>query len=270
MTAGDCSGGCHPVAPGAGLLATAARWSSSRRSITLDAQDVETLEESLDRLRLEVEALRASRERLVLGADAVRRRIERDIHDGPQQHLVALAVNLQLARRLADADLTAAKVLLEEMGRDVRHALDGMGKLAHRIYPPLLEQGGLVAALRAAAAGAGVPTRVDVEVAAGADYPPEVAGAVYFCCLEVLERSGDGARATITVRSAEGALAFEVAQDGSASGEIDAGGLLGLRDRVEALGGELTVRAEPGRGTQVSGSLPLPSGRSRPGRGSRR
>jgi signal transduction histidine kinase len=202
--------------------------------------------------------LRASRERLALAADADRRGIERDLHDGPQQHLVALAVNLQLARRLADADPAAAKALLDEMGHDVQQALDETGKLAHRIYPPLLEAGGLAAALRAAAASAGIRTRI--EVTAGAGYPPEVAGVAYFCCLEVLERIGDGAHATVTVRDEEGALAFEVVEDDAGS-EVAAprseAGLERLRDRVEALGGRLTIRSEPGHGIRVSGSLPL-------------
>ena len=137
------------------------------------------------------------------------------LHDGVQQHLVALAVNLQLATRLVDADPAAAKALLDEMGRDVQQALDETAELAQRIYPPLLEAGGLAAALRAAAASAGVPS--SVEVAADARLPARGrAGAVYFCCLEALEHAGAGARATITVRDEEGALAFEVVEDGDA------------------------------------------------------
>ena len=200
--------------------------------------------------------MRASRERLVLAADADRRRIERDLHDGPQQQLVALAVNLQLARQLADADPAAAKALIDDMGRDVQHALDEMGKLAHRIYPPLLEAGGLAAAVRAAAASVGVPTGIDV--AAGAGYPPEVAGAVYFCCLEVLERAGDGAQATVTVRDEEGALVFEILYEGTGSEAPASDGVFSQsRDRIEALGGQLSIRSEPDDGTRVSGSLPL-------------
>ena len=214
------------------------------------------MQESLDRLRLEVEELRASRKRLLLTADADRRKIERELHDGPQQHLVALAVNLQLARLLADDDPAAAKALLDEMGRDVQQALDETGKLAHRIYPPLLEAGGLAVALRVAAVSADIPTRI--EVAPGARYPPEVAGAVYFCCLEVLERAGEGARVMVSVRDEEGALAFEIVDDGAGSAATASGGLLdGLRDRVEALDGQLTVQSELGQGTRVSGSLPL-------------
>jgi signal transduction histidine kinase len=223
---------------------------TTRRSITLEARHVEALREKLDRLRLEVAQLRASRRRLVLAADADRRMIERDLHERVQQHLVGLAVNLQLVGQSADADPAAAKALLDEMGRDVQQALDETAQLAQRIYPPLLEAGGLAAALRSAAVSAGV--RVSLEVA-GASYPPEVAGAIYWCCLEALEHAGAGAQATVTVREEEGAVAFEVVEHGSRS---DAG-LDRLRDRVEALGGRLTVRSEPGRGTRVSGSLPL-------------
>ncbi|MBA3333958.1 MAG: hypothetical protein H0U30_08205 [Actinobacteria bacterium] len=209
------------------------------------------MRKELDQLRLEVAELRASRRRLVLAADADRRTIERDLHEGAQQHLVGLAVNLQLASQSADADPAATKALLDEMGRDVQQALDETAQLAQRIYPPLLEAGGLAAALRSAAVSAGI--RVSLEVAAGASYSPEVAEAIYWCCLEALERAG--AHATVTVRADEGAVVFEVVGDGSRS---DAG-LDRLRDRVEALGGRLTIRSGPGRGTRVSGSLPLSS-----------
>jgi len=222
-----------------------------QEAIALEVPHVETPQESLDRLRLEVEELRASRERLVLAADAERRRIERDLHDGPQQHLVALAANLQRARLLGDADPAAAKALLDEIGRDVTQALNETTKLAHRIYPPLLEAGGLRAALRAAAVSVGVATQI--EAPAGGGYPPEVAGAVYFCCLDALERAGDGARATVTVRDEEGALTFEVVANGVRS-DVE---LVPLRDRIEALRGQVTVQSEPGGGTRVSGSLPL-------------
>jgi signal transduction histidine kinase len=212
----------------------------------------------LDRLRLEVAELNASRKRLVQAAEAERRTIERDLHEGVQQHLVGLAVNLQLASQFVDADPVAAKVLLEEMGRDVQHALDETALLAQQIYPPLLEAGGLAAALRAAATSIGIPVSVEVEAAAGC--PPEVLRTVYLCCLEALEHAGAEARATVTVRKEEGAIAFEVVEDGArsvaAAARSDAG-LERLRDRVEAFGGRLTVRSEPGRGTRISGSLPL-------------
>lgn len=216
---------------------------------------VEAPQESFDRLRHEVEELRASRERLVQGADADRRRIERDLHEGPQQHLVALAVNVQRARQSVDDDPEAAKALLEEMGRDVQQALEETGRLAHRIYPPLLEAGGLTAALRAAAVSAGVRARLDV--APSTSYPPEVAGAVYFCCLEILESAGDTARVAITVRDGEGGVAFRVVAEGVGLQQAPVAALSGLRDRFEALGGELTIMAEPGSSICVAGSLPL-------------
>jgi signal transduction histidine kinase len=173
------------------------------------------------------------------------------LHDGVQQRLFALAVDLQLASRLADTDPAAVKALLEEMERVVQQALDEAAQLAQRIYPPLLEAGGLAAALRSAAVSAGIP--VSVEVAAGTSYAPEVARTVYSCWLEALEHADAGTRATITVRDEDGELAFEVVEEGARS---DAG-LDRLRDRVEALGGRLTIRSEPGRGSCVSGSLPL-------------
>jgi signal transduction histidine kinase len=217
---------------------------------------VETPQETLDRLRSDVAQLRASRRRFAISDDAERRRIERQLHDGPQQALVALAVNLQLARDLLDSDPAAAKELLEEMGGDVQGALDEAARLAHRIYPPLLEAGGLGAALRAAAVNAGVRTKITVSGLDGCS--PELAGAVYFCCHGVLERAGAGAHATIEVRVADDMLAFDVVQDelGAAESSSDQASER-LCDRVEALGGRLSVRSEPGHGVRVSGSLPV-------------
>jgi hypothetical protein len=137
------------------------------------------------------------------------------------------------------------------MGREVQLALEQAGKLAHRIYPPLLEAGGLGAALRAAAVTVGVPTLIEVE--ADADYPPETAGAVYFSCLELLELDG-AVQATIDVRSGDGVLVFEVAVTGVSSSSGLAGGAY---DRVEALGGDLVSRTEAPGEYRVVGSLPL-------------
>lgn len=221
----------------------------------MNARHVETPQESRDRLRLEVDALRASRKRLAVAADSERRGIERDLHDGPLQHLVALAANLQLARRLVDSDPAGVKALLDEMAHDVQQALDEIGKLAHRIHPPLLEAGGLGAALRTAAEIAGVRARV--EVAADVEQQPEIAGAVYRCCLEAIEEAGPGAQVTIRVQVAERALVFEVTTRG-AGAEVPAGPALeGMRDRIEALGGRLEVGSDSGRGPRISGSLPL-------------
>lgn len=232
----------------------------------MEARELGALREELDRLRAEVAELRASRERLVVAADADRRRIERDLHEGVQQHLVALAVNLQLCGPLLEADPAGAKALVEEMRRDVQRALDDTALLAERVYPPLLEIGGLAAALRSAAVSAGVTASVDVS--AGSACPPEVVRTVYFCWLDALERTAGGTRATVTVREEGGALCFELVNEGArpaAAGGGARAGLDGLRDRVEALGGRLTV--DTGR-ARVYGSLPVmpDPGRSPPGR----
>jgi signal transduction histidine kinase len=209
------------------------------------------LRDKLEQLRREVTELRAARERLVLAADAHRQRLEHDLHQGVQQHLVALAVNVQLAESLLESDPTATKALLEEMRRDVQDALDEAARLAQRIYAPPLELGGLAAALRSAAVGAGVPASVDVSTASS--YPPQIVQTVYSCWLETLEHAGNETPARITVREEGGALIFEVDRD---EARPDAG-LDRLRDRVEALGGRLTTRSEPGSRICVSGSLPL-------------
>ena len=176
---------------------------------------------------------------LVLAADADRRRLERELHDGVQQHLVALAVNLQLAIGLTDADPAGAKALLEEMGRDVQQALEEAAQLALRIHPPLLETGGLAAALRAAASSAGVTSSVEVDTSAS--YPPEVVTTVYLCWLEALQ--APVGRVTIVVRDAEGGLSFELGGSDLRPERV--------RDRVEALGGELESSD-----TRLAGFLP--------------
>jgi signal transduction histidine kinase len=203
----------------------------------------------VDALRIEVEELRASRRRLAMTADAERREIERELHEGVQQLVVALAANVELAAASIE-DLAATKELLIEIAEDTRQALEETRKLAERIYPPLLEAGGLVAALRAAAARDDVPTTIDV--AAGTTFPPEIAGAVYFCCLDMLQRAAAGTAVAISVRNEEGAVAFEIV----AEGDLDAEGLPS-RDRVEALGGRLTITEGSGGKISVAGSLPL-------------
>jgi signal transduction histidine kinase len=187
---------------------------------------------------------------LVLAADADRRRIERELHEGVQQHLVAIAVTLQLAVQAAASDPAAVKTLLGELERDVQRALDEAADLAQSIYPTLLEAGGVAALLRSAAASAGVPA--SVEVGAGS-IPPEAARTVYLCWRHMLEHHRGETRATLTVHEAEEALRFEVTGDAVRAHA----GFERLRDRVEALGGRLTTGPKPGGGMRVSGSLPL-------------
>ena len=210
--------------------------------------------------RLEIEELRAAHRRLVATADAERRRIERDLHDGVQQQLVALAVNLQLARQLADADPSALMPLLEEIGRDVQEALEDVRRLASRVYPPFLDDRGLVEALRAAASEAVVPTRVEAPPQLER-YPAEIEAAAYFCCLEALEDAAgqpkSGHRATIRLRRDERALVFDVIAEGSDAGPWTDQGLLAIGDRLGAVGGRLAVSADIGEGACLSGTIPL-------------
>ena len=196
----------------------------------------------------EAEELRASRERLVLAADAELRRIERELHEGVQQHLVALAVKLQLAEASSGSDPEAVKILLEEMRGDVAEALDEAARLAQRIHAPL-ELGGLAAALRAAAASAGTPATVKVD--GDGTYPDEIARTVHLCWLEALELAGE-AGAAIGVREEGGRLVFEISAAAGRETGYDA-----LRDRAEALGGRLTMERDAAGGLRVSGSLPL-------------
>ena len=209
------------------------------------------VQEELDRLRVEIEELRAARERLVRAADADRRAIERELHGGVHQRLVALATSLQLARLAEGSDPAAVETLLEEMTRDVRQALDETALLAQGIYPSALELGGLASLLRAAAVNAGV--RATVDVSDGASHAPEIAMTVYLCWLALLARGSNGRPVTIAVGGDEEALTFEIVGDSSGSAED----LERLRDRVAALGGRLAIEPEPGGSVRLSGSLPL-------------
>jgi signal transduction histidine kinase len=223
------------------------------------------LQESLRELQRRADELRASRARVVAAADAERRKIERNLHDGAQQHLVALAVTVRLAQQMAASDPDQARGLLEQLGTDLHEAVQELRDLAHGIYPPVLMDRGLVAALESAAGRAALP--VDV-VGVGEDvgrFPQEVEAAVYFCCLEALQNAakhaGEGARATVTIARRDDGLAFSVADDGAG---FDTGGPAGkghgfvnMSDRVGAIGGTLTVDSTPGEGTTISGLVPV-------------
>lgn len=219
------------------------------RSITPVDRQGDVIQE-LDALRLEVAELHASRKRLALTADAERRDLERKLHEGLQQLLVALAANVELAAASVDGDPASAKKLLAEIAEDARAVLEETRELAERIYPPLLEAGGLVATLRSAAARADVPTTINV--APGTTCPLEIASALYFSFVEVLERAAPGTTVAISLRNEEGAVAFEIV----AEGDLDAERLR-LRDRIEALGGGLTITKGSGGEISVAGSLPL-------------
>jgi signal transduction histidine kinase len=203
----------------------------------------------LDALRIELAELRASRKRLTLAADEERRNIERALHDGVQQRLVGIATSVDLLAPAVDAN-AGNRQLIDEMRRDVLRALEESRDLAQRIYPPLLDAGGLGVALRAAAGDRGIGVRLDV--ALNGPCPPEVASAIHLCCLEMLERVEASTPVTVAVLERMGAIAFEVIADCDAL-EAETP----IRDRVEALGGVLTFEVRPGPSTRVAGSLPL-------------
>jgi signal transduction histidine kinase len=206
-----------------------------------------------------VEDLRASRQRLVAAQDEARRRLERNIHDGAQQDLVALAIKLRLAG-LTVEDLAEAKQVFGELQTDATGALENLRDLARGIYPPLLADRGLAAALNAQAGKSALPLAV---VADGIGrFGQDAEAAVYFCCLEALQNTAKYAQASqarIAVQSQSGTLCFSVSDDGTgydARHTPMGSGLRNMADRLAALGGRLEVRSAPGQGTTITGHLP--------------
>jgi signal transduction histidine kinase len=204
--------------------------------------------------------LRASRQRLVAAQDEARRRLERNIHDGAQQDLVALGIKLRLAGLTVDEDPAEAKEMLGELQADATGALENLRDLARGIYPPLLADLGLAAALNAQADKSPLPVTVDADGVGR--FGQDTEAAVYFCCLEALQNIAKYARASsarICLRAQNGTLRFTVSDDGAG---YDArhtplgSGQRNMADRLAALGGRLEVRSAPGQGTTITAQLP--------------
>jgi signal transduction histidine kinase len=219
------------------------------------------LQASLEELQQRNAELVVSRARIVATADETRRLIERNLHDGAQQHLVALAVKVGLVKALLAGDVDAATAMLDELRSDVQAALTEVRELAHGIYPPLLRDRGLAEALQTAANRSVLPATVQADGIGRFDVDVETA--VYFCCVEAVQNAGKHAGAEATVTIALGVdgddLWFEVSDDGAGfdTGNADLShGFVNMRDRLGAFGGELLVRSSPGDGTTVRGSLP--------------
>ena len=217
-----------------------------------DTPSPERLREVLDRLQVEVTELRRSRRRVAEAAQADRRGIERELHDGVQQHLVALAMELERAAGLAERDPVAAKALLAEMATNVREALDEARNLATRIYPSLLDGRGFAGALRSAATNAGITALV--EVPAVAAYPGEIIAALCWTWADALSCAPAGSEASIKVHDADDGLTVEV----TIAAQLPEGGLERLGDRMEALDGRFRVDETDGGGSRFQGWLPLP------------
>ena len=219
-----------------------------------------SLQESLEQLRRQAAELQASRGRLVAAADAERSRIERNLHDGAQQHLVALSVKVRLVEQLAERDPERARSLMNQLQDDVKSAIEELRSLAHGIYPPLLSSAGLGAAMSAASRRAPLPTTLEADGVGRR--APEIEAAVYFCCLEALQNAakhaGAGASAHVRVWEDEGGLLFEVSDDGGfdARRHLDGAGLTNMRDRLGAIGGSLRVDSND-HGTWILGVVPV-------------
>jgi signal transduction histidine kinase len=244
-----------------GLAEVARRLGIVLRNRALD----EALQATLADLKRSNAELQASRARLVTAGNAERRRIERDLHDGAQQHLVAMAVGLRLLRDGLPADWPDME-LLDELDRAARSSVPELRDLAHGIYPPLLRDAGLAEALRAAAKRS--PLDVTVRSDGLERLPEPVEVAVYFCCLEALQNAAKhapGSRVTITLRGdhPDGAPRFHVTDDGPGFDPATVtagGGSENMVDRIGAIGGTVTLRSAPGQGTTVAIRIPLVDG----------
>jgi signal transduction histidine kinase len=207
-----------------------------------------------------IEELRESRRRIVTAQDERAKALERNLHDGAQQQLVALAVKQRLAETLVDRDPAKAKAMLADIQTETQEALETLRDLARGIYPPLLADKGLAAALQAQARKAPFPVEVDAD---GIErHAQDAETAIYFCVLEALQNVAKYAKAgRVTVRLAEGegSLSFTVTDDGTGFDTAATGygtGMQGMADRLDAIGGALDVRSAPGEGTTVAGRVP--------------
>jgi signal transduction histidine kinase len=210
-----------------------------------------------------IEDLRASRQRLVAAQDEERRRLERNLHDGAQQQLVALGVQLNLVQRQAREEAPELAETLERLHAQTTEALENLRDLARGVYPPLLADQGLPAAIDAQARRSSLPVRVESDGIGR--YPQEVETAVYFCTLEALQNAAKYARpqeVIVRMREEGGELVFTVEDDGQGFDQARTkfgSGLQNTSDRLAALGGELFVDSRPGRGTIVEGRVAIPS-----------
>jgi signal transduction histidine kinase len=216
-----------------------------------------------------IEELRASRQRLVATQDEERRRLERNLHDGAQQQLVAITVKARLARTLTERDPDRAYEIMAELQTDANEALENLRDLARGVYPPLLADKGLVAALEAQARKATVPTTIEANGIGR--FPQDVEATVYFCTLEALQnvaKYAEATRATVRLSNGVDGLSFEVMDDGvgfDASSPTYGTGLQGIADRLAALGGAFEISSARNAGTTLRGSVPANSGLRPPG-----
>jgi signal transduction histidine kinase len=217
---------------------------------------------SRSELRSLLNHLKAAQRRIAAAGDAERRRIERNLHDGAQQRLMAIRLELGLMAESLELDPASARAQLERLRGDLDEALEELRELAHGLYPPLLASDGLPAALTAAARHAAMP--VEVNASQVPRLPRAIETTVYFCCVEALQNAakyaGAGARAAVRLAVRDGAVEFRVSDDGvgfDRAAVPDGWGLTNMSDRLEALGGEAVITSAPGQGTTVAAQIPL-------------
>ena len=215
----------------------------------LEARRAELVERS--------DELKASRRRLIETQDGERRRLERDLHDGAQQHLVALAVNLRLAQTLSSSSPVRTAALLRLQADAAEVAIETLHSLSRGIYPSMLSEHGLVAALRTAVATSAIP--VTITAHAMVRLPSAIEAALYFCCMEAVQNAAKHSRASslvVHISDQAGASRLVVTDDGDGfsptSGQSTGAGLHNMRDRMDAVGGVVTVTSRPGTGTTVT------------------
>jgi signal transduction histidine kinase len=201
----------------------------------------------------------ASRARIVAAADDTRRRIERDLHDGTQQRLVSLGLELRLAQSSASPDLTELRAEVRRVADELDGAVDDLREISRGIHPAILSEGGLGPALRTLARRSAVPVELDAEP--DSRFPPHVEIAAYYVLSEALANTAKHARASrarVAVEQRDGTLHLSIGDDGVGGAEPEEGyGLTGLRDRVEALGGSIHVVSPRGEGTLIVVDLPV-------------
>jgi signal transduction histidine kinase len=210
--------------------------------------------------------LDASRARIVAAADATRRRIERDLHDGAQQQLVALALELRVAQAALSPELGRHRDELSRVIEGLTSVLDRLREIAHGIHPAALAEGGLGPALKALARGSAIPVTLDVRSEGRLPEPVEVAA--YYVVSEALANAAKHAHASllhVSLEAGERLLRVAVSDDGVGGADpLRGSGLLGLKDRAEAIGGTISLHSPPGAGTHLTLELPF-GGRARPG-----
>ena len=257
------------VKPVRGAAAMAGRLSGGDLSVRIPERGIaeigvlqrsfNTMAGSLEQSRSE---LAASRTRIVAASDQARRQIERDLHDGIQQRLVSLVLDLRTAEGAVPQELPELRAQLARVADGLTGALEDLRELSRGIHPAILSEGGLGPAVKALARRSAVPVQLDLEVATRLPEPVEVAA--YYVVSEALANTAKHARASmahIEIRAHESRLHLSIRDDGLGGATLEQGsGLIGLTDRVEALGGTILVDSPPGQGSRLEVDLPIDLG----------